>query len=66
MIDVHNAPSEKTGTVSRLVRSQGLEIERGWMLRSVLHKVPDRSWKQDKMPNGDPPSLMLWGTEDNA
>ena len=64
MIDVHSGCAEKVGTVGGLIRANGLDIERARALRNIVQEISAPARRQDRMPNGDPPSLMLWGTEE--
>jgi len=64
MIDVHSGYVEKVGTVSRLVRSNALDVERLRAQANGFGNPAASVRKPDRMPNGDPPSLMLWGTEE--
>ena len=65
MIDTRSGSIERTGTGGGPARARGLDLERAWLLRSVLRDVSAPSRKQDKMPNGDPPNLILWGAEES-
>jgi len=64
MIDVHSGSAEKVGTVSWLVRANGLDLKRSRAFADIAAEAAAPVRKPNRMPNGDPPSLMLWGAEE--
>ena len=64
MIDVKRHLDEKAGPVANLVKTHGIDLQRALRFSNVLQETSRPAISMERMPNGDPPSVVLWGTEE--
>ncbi len=61
-------PAERKQTRARkttVAARTGTRLSAGAPLRTQARtRAGGTTWKNDRMPNGDPPSVMLWGDEE--